>query len=440
MLLAIVVCFLYANRAFKNNIELRNTFKLSILLKLVSAILFGCLHLFYYQYGDTLVYHTAGVAYFDYLCGHPEALVDFLFLKQKLVEDKYYFLTDACKIVIEYFNNSNIMVHKFVLCTGWLVGYSYFGLNIIFALICYGGCWRMYNSLRKCFPQYSTYIKYSFLYIPSLIFWSAGVGKDAICIGLLNLAASLLIDAVVHNKFSVLRVFLIIYFTYVVFVVKAYIVIAFFPFFFYFLASFKVTLLTSITKRVALKLLVFLAVFSVVIFAVTSRSLVQDVANEIISSALNITRSQLAVSADGDSKYNLGVTMDDIINRNIGPFVLPSIIVALFRPFVTDVNKPMMFFSFLESFGFLLLTLYVMFRGLVYRTIAVIIKNKLVLFCFLFTIIFAFFVGLVSANFGTLVRYKAPFVSYFLLGLLVVLHELNAKKKLPLHTSVQGAH
>jgi hypothetical protein len=436
LIIAIVICFAYANKAYKNDIQLRKTFKLSITLKLVSALLFGCLHQFYYGYGDTLVYYRSGVVYFKFLCAQPKALYDFIFLNPKLVEDKYFFLADACNIVIEYFNNANIMVHKFVLFTGWIVGYSYYGLNIIFALICFLGCWRMHNSLRRCFPQYAKYIKYSFLYIPSLVFWTAGVGKDAICIGLLNLAASMLIEAVVNKKTSLVNILLIVFFIFIVFIVKAYIVLAFFPFFLYFLASLKIKLAASIAQRRLLKLATITALTTVLAFAISSKELVAAISDEVIRGALNITRSQMAVQVEGDAMYNLGVTPADIINKNIAPFILPSINVALFRPFVTDVKKPMQIFTFLESAIFLLLTIYVFVKGLIYKTIKIILQNKFVLFCFLFTIIFAFFVGLVSANFGTLVRYKAPFVSYFLLGLLITLDELNSKKKLLLHTKV----
>ena len=109
---------------------------------------------------------------------------------------------------------------------------------------------------------------------------------------------------------------------------------------------------------------------------------------------------------------------------------ISAVVVALFRPYIWEVNKPFIIFSFVESCFFLFFTLYVFAKGYVIKTIQIVIRNEFVFFCILYTIIFAFFVGLVSANFGTLIRYKTPFISYFLIALFIIKDTLNAKKPL----------
>jgi hypothetical protein len=51
----------------------------------------------------------------------------------------------------------------------------------------------------------------------------------------------------------------------------------------------------------------------------------------------------------------------------------------------------------------------------------------MLIFAFSFTIIFAFGVGLATANFGALVRYKIPMLPFFVGGLFVLMEK--GKKK-----------
>ena len=53
----------------------------------------------------------------------------------------------------------------------------------------------------------------------------------------------------------------------------------------------------------------------------------------------------------------------------------------------------------------------------------------MVLFCFIFAITFAFAVGISSYNFGTLVRYKIPFMPFYLSGLFIMEGFIEKKTK-----------
>jgi hypothetical protein len=92
-----------------------------------------------------------------------------------------------------------------------------------------------------------------------------------------------------------------------------------------------------------------------------------------------------------------------------------AVIVSLFRPFLWEVNNPLMLFSSLESLLNLLLTIYLIIklRLKFFRYLQI----PEVFFCLTFALIFAFGVGVSSYNFGTLARYKIPLYPFYLIGM-----------------------
>lgn len=87
-----------------------------------------------------------------------------------------------------------------------------------------------------------------------------------------------------------------------------------------------------------------------------------------------------------------------------------------------------MLLSAMEALVLLLLTFYLLaskpasfFRSL---------SNPNVLFCFVFSVTFAFAVGVSTYNFGTLSRYKIPLLPFFAVGLILVADQANRERKL----------
>ena len=58
------------------------------------------------------------------------------------------------------------------------------------------------------------------------------------------------------------------------------------------------------------------------------------------------------------------------------------------------------------------------------------INNPNVLFTLIFSIAFAFAVGVSTFNFGTLVRYKIPLLPFFLVALILILHHSKSERNL----------
>jgi ABC-type sulfate transport system permease component len=105
-----------------------------------------------------------------------------------------------------------------------------------------------------------------------------------------------------------------------------------------------------------------------------------------------------------------------------------AVTVTLYRPFLWEVKNPLMLLSALESLIFLIFTIVVFFKVGIVKTFSKIFTQPTLLFSFLFSIIFAFAVGLSTGNFGTLSRYKIPCMPFFA-ALLLLLYFQNKQEK-----------
>ncbi|MDP9046928.1 MAG: hypothetical protein M3N14_02250, partial [Bacteroidota bacterium] len=85
-------------------------------------------------------------------------------------------------------------------------------------------------------------------------------------------------------------------------------------------------------------------------------------------------------------------------------------------------------FSAFESGGILLLTLYLVIKRNIFKTISNIYHDPNLIMCLFFTLVFGFFVGISSYNFGTLSRYKIPCTPFFMLFLLILIFKDRPEK------------
>ncbi len=59
------------------------------------------------------------------------------------------------------------------------------------------------------------------------------------------------------------------------------------------------------------------------------------------------------------------------------------------------------------------------------------------MFCFLFSVVFALFIGATTLNFGTLVRYKIPCLPFYIISLYLLNEKIIARDKARKETIVE---
>jgi len=139
-----------------------------------------------------------------------------------------------------------------------------------------------------------------------------------------------------------------------------------------------------------------------------------------------IIQDDLSREAYGENSFDIGdfePTIPGVLSK--API---AIVAGMFRPFIWECNNILMIFSGLENFALLVLTIFYFFRTGLFSSIKYIAKEPFFISCFIFVIVFAFMVGLTTANFGALVRYKIPVIPILmviLLGLNNAKHKFN---------------
>lgn len=133
------------------------------------------------------------------------------------------------------------------------------------------------------------------------------------------------------------------------------------------------------------------------------------------------------ISGEEGSSYNLGdfeATIPGMLSR----FPL-AVNATFFRPYLWEAKKIIVLLSAIEALLFLFFTLKILFTIgplKIWRTIN---SDPTIQFCLIFSIIFAFAVGISSYNFGTLSRYKIPCLPFFALALILIYYKFNSPKK-----------
>ncbi len=101
---------------------------------------------------------------------------------------------------------------------------------------------------------------------------------------------------------------------------------------------------------------------------------------------------------------------------------------ALFRPYITEARNVMMMVSGLENLFILLFTLYVLYKVKIIGIFKYFNKNSLLTFSLIFSLFFAFAVGISTSNFGSLVRYRIPLLPFYVSSLIIIRYLYEKEK------------
>ena len=134
---------------------------------------------------------------------------------------------------------------------------------------------------------------------------------------------------------------------------------------------------------------------------------------------------RVALEVEGDSNFSLegALGRDSTENTSalaqlaLAPLALGT---ALYRPFLFEARKAMQALNALETTWVLIVTIQVLRRYGLARSVARILASPGLMFCFVFTLILAVGTGLASSNLGALSRYRAPMMPFFAVLLLIL--------------------
>lgn len=418
------VLFFFRRRRY-NTPELKKYHKLGFWIKVFSSFAY-CMFVLYISPGDTTgLYYPEGVNIYKLILKDPSN-ISLIF--SPAIEFDQSLLVDIYNS--GYFSEeSNFMVTRIVAILCFITYGKFMAINLIFSMISFSGVWRLYRFFYEQYPDMHKQFAIAILYLPTFVFWSSGILKDPICTGALGWITYSIYD-ILYRKHNMFRnILIILLFSWLLIVLKIYILVAYLPFFILFLLLKNVNLIRSkFVKVLLVSSFLIGSIFSFIsIVGMMQKALGNFASQGISKSILTYQINYMKQEQNVESNFSLGVEFDGSV-KSLLRMAPAAIIATLFRPFLWESKKISSFLSSLESLLIMLFTLYVLIKVGIKKFILTIIGNPLILFCFFYSLIFALFVGATTLNFGTLVRYKIPGIPFYVISLFLILY-FNYKLK-----------
>ena len=412
----------WRNKHYKNS-PLKKYILPAFILKSICCILLALLYEYYYGYGDSFNYYRGAVEIWNATKANPIYGLELVF---KPVEDCSQAAQDFTEQLSDpQFSSSIINMYKLSGFVGMFCFGTYLPIALIITLLSFLGSWKIFIVFATEFPAYYKQIALTCLFAPSFIFWSTNILKDPLCIFGLGLCFSALYS-LMKGKVSFFIVFNMIIGASFMLYFKSYI------FYLFCIAGFSgmyIHFMTSIKLhfKILIRLVMFLLLCAATYWAIkNSIFLGQIFFSEMFTT---VTVIQNVQKDAGGSVYALP-NVDDVSFLGIVKTYISALNVALFRPYLWEITGIVVIANAIESTVILLLTLYLIIKFKIVGFFKHAFKNRILNFAFIFTLLLAPLAGLVSFNFGTLVRYKTPMVPFYYTFLVILFYKIKDKKRI----------
>ncbi len=407
-----------------------------LMMKIFGGIGICIIYTFYYNGGDTLAYNEGAVAMSNMLFKSPETFFSLLFNNRTPENWSMFDVNTKWPPLYMYKDTLTFSVSRF----SWifsLFGFRSFVLTtILLAWATYIGIWKLFKLFSSEFPDLIKSFAIAILFVPSVVFWGSGLLKDAYT---LSAAAW-----VIYSVFKLIKKREKLFLHIIIIIICSYIIISIKPYIFFSLFCAILFVLVSLSfskiKGVFLKFVIMPIVFILIIGGgIITFSILGDFAGDQYSSLDKmlekavINQQDLSREYYGENTFDIG-GFEPTIAGIMSKFI-PALNAGLFRPYIWECSNPIMAISGLENFVLMFFTFYVLFLsfmslirvGYSYM-MKTLFNHQLIIFSFIFGFSFAFMVGLTTANFGALVRYKIPLVPFFLTSLMIIVYKFNQEK------------
>ncbi|MFA6924097.1 MAG: hypothetical protein WC223_07560 [Bacteroidales bacterium] len=437
ILFYLTVIYAVAKSIERKNIDKNHLYKYfvsGLFVKIFGGIAF-CLifHLYYHEQGDTFTYFRSS-----------EALVNLMF--KNFYRFFLVFTGDSSWETYSYFDITTswpiyyaqdfqtFAVIRFLSPVTCLAFKNYYTTTILLDVLTYFGMWKLYTIFCKINPSLYKQFAIAVLFVPSVTFWGSGILKDSFTISFACLYTHNFYRIFIERKKLFINILGLVLAVYVIISIKPYIFLALMPGSIIWLSFNR---LKSIKSRF-LKVLIGPFIIGIGFFAtstllsgLSSKMGTYSSMDKIVEKAQKTQQDLIRGEQYGSNYYNIGEfdgSMQSMLTK--APVAITA---GLFRPFLWEARNPVMIISALENTVMLIFVLMVLFKVGPFRTISIISSEPILIFSFLFAIFFAFSVGLTTANFGALVRYRIPAIPFFVAGLFILrqrVYEITEERKI----------
>ncbi len=397
-----------------------------LMVKMLGSILICLVYVFYYQGGDTTSYFHDCVSVSKAFLKSPFQMLRLSISGIDIaVWRSFDFDTDW---VIYSYDVHAFWVDRLVWPLCFLSFNSFIGTTMLLSFICYQAIWRLYQTLIYEFPTLQRQMAFSIFYIPSVVFWGSGILKDSITFAAVALFISSFHQIIKLKKSYTRNIFFMIVASFLLIKIKPYIFFALMPGTVMWAVGIMLSSIENkLLKTVITPMFIIVSIgIGYLMLNLIGNSLGDYRVDNVLSKAV-VTQQDLKQDYYGGSSFDIG-DFDPTVSGILGKAPL-AIVAALFRPYIWEAYNPGMIASGIENFILLILTIYLLLQIRVFNLFILMFKHDFLFFSIVFSIFFAFSIGLTTSNFGSLVRYKIPAIPFFVASLFMISETYKTLKK-----------
>lgn len=422
----LVLIYFISNNIKNKNIEKNPVYKYylpGMWIKIIGGIVITFIYVFYYKGGDTTEYFKESKLVGNLLFTDPSDFFRILFIG---VENQFSIVLSSNAVLSSSYGGDHCAFFFIRLITplSLLSFQSYIVTVVLLAWIAYTGIWKLYLMFVQLYPHLYKQLAISILFIPSVVFWGSGLLKDTITMSATALFTYNFYYFFISYKKNRLHIYSLILMAFLLISIKPYIFIAITPACLIWLSLNKIMQIKNIFIRfVTMPFIILIGVLiSFGVVSLLGENLGQYSSSESIIAKAQITQQELVRGEQyGKNYYDIGKfdnSFYDIISK-----IPKAIIAGLYRPFLWDAKNFVVVLAGIENIVLLFFSLFALIMVGPIKVLQYIIKEPLIFFSLVFTIIFAFSVGLTTANYGALVRYRIPELPFFASSLIIIFYQ-----------------
>lgn len=397
----------------------------ALFFRLAGCIMLSFLYNFYYGYGDTFGYFTGAQETWNAFVSHPKLAWEIIFSSAQDYSSEVQQI--AGEMAYTGFSASSVAMLKISSVVGLLSFGTYLPIAILYSLLSFWGTWMIYVVFTKLYPHLYKQLAVGILFVPSVVIWSTGIMKEPLCIFGLGLCFYSFYNLLKREKVFRHILFFLLGAS-ILLNIKDYIFYSFATGVILWSYSAFTNNIDSLILRILSKVIIII-VFIICAVLFINTGLINEKITGTLSNAETLQNAMtIANESSGGSSYTITSEGDFSFGGLLKSFFL-SLNVSLFRPYLWECKSVLMFMNFFESFITTILVILLFFKAGFRKIFSYTATSPVLLFSIVFSILMAVMAGFISYNFGTLIRYKTPFLPFFFSYIVIILYDKPVVRK-----------
>jgi len=423
------IIFIRAKRRQERDIEKNDAYRFytkAIMFKVFMGLALASVYAFFYGGGDTINFwtdaeKTAGLISIDFSCFLRILSGDFS------VSNYFCYTWETGRPMYMLRDPQSFTIAQLVIIPYLLTIKAFFGCTVLVSWIAFGGVWRLYMVFVQEYPQLKKEMAICVLFIPSVVFWGSGILKDTFTFTAVCWMTYAVYNLLIRRTNMAWSVVYLVVSAWMLITVKPYIFVALLPGTVIWVVFKRIQGVTNPVIRILVAPIIMMigAIGASFIFSQAASNLGDYGDVDTMLNKAVVTQQDLKQEYYGGNTFDIGnfePTIPGVLSK--APIAIFS---GLFRPMLWEAKSFFMIITAIENTAVLLFFIFMIFKVGPLRYVSGTLAEPMSMFGFVFTIFFSFAVGLTTANFGSLVRYKIPAMPFFLASIFIARERFRLK-------------